>query len=190
MQAAGPLNMSHAVCPSSLDSETKQYATKFLTRENNAPGIAYESARSSSMNNQTVEYVTRFLEPANYTSEAIYENGPSSVHLKKRTVDYLAKFSASTTDAAAVAYGKNFVKRQVAWFDKLVGSSRKSTLQKNIKMDVKYQRRNINDETNEVLDNHNTDPGPHQKLTLSNDYIQIIGENDYQNIDNLLGSSA
>lgn len=153
--------MNHTVGSSTLDSQTEHYASKFLTLANIAPGVACESTRSPSVNKQSGEYVTRFLEPAKHTSEVTYENNPSSFRLKKPNVDYLARFSASTTDAASVAYGKNFVKRQVEWFDKVFGAPKKSTQPEEIQLD---------------------------KKCLHNNYLEVIGENEYQNIDNLGGS--
>lgn len=144
-----------------------------------AEGPLYENhdVASSSASNHTRVYSTRFLAPRTVAPKNEHENiQPPSVN--NRNVDYLTQFSAQETGAPTVAYGKNFVKRQVSSFDKIFGSSQKTKFQEEIQMAVKGRRRDLDDEASE-------EPKSNQiNMTASNDYLEVTEENEYVNMNN------
>lgn len=95
-----------------------------------------------------------------------------------QSVDYLTKFSAPATDAPVVAYGRNFIRRQVSSYEKIFRASRKTRFQEEIQLAVTNRRTILNyeaDENQNILNIFNTQLESHNKnVTQTNDYVKDI----------------
>lgn len=122
----------------------------------------------------------------------LYENhAVVSLSVTNRTVDFLSRYSAPVTDAPLVAHGKNFVKPQVSSFDKILASSHKSKFQEEIQMAMKRRRRDLDDESSGEKNVHHAKPESNRtNVTATDDYLKVIEENEYVNMNNSTLKSA